>query len=326
MSSKVSFIAEFCQNHNGDFHILEKMVKSAALAGAQYGKIQHIYANNLSFRPEFESIPKSLGDIPLSQRPYSQEYDRLKSLELSEEQIKNFIKICFDNGLEPMTTCFAREHVHRIKELGFSVVKIASYDCASFQMLREMSKVYDKIILSTGATFNDEIEHAVNILNDKLFALMHCVTIYPTPDNMANLSRLSWLKSLATSIGYSDHSKFDPGMDPLQSMAAIFLGAQFIERHYTILHSKDTKDGVVSIDENGLKLLRDFSNLSSGDQADYLERKHPNWRILLGTNNRELSKLELANRYYYRGRFVSRRKGFDNPMFGVFNWEETPLS
>ena len=86
----------------------------------------------------------------------------------------------------------------KIYNLGFRNVKVASYDCSSFQLLRELSEKFDELIISTGATFDDEIEKSVKILNKNKtkFTLLHCITLYPTPLNFLNLARIKFLKDL----------------------------------------------------------------------------------------------------------------------------------
>jgi sialic acid synthase SpsE len=64
-------------------------------------------------------------------RPYAQEYDRLKTLEINHDETLLFIKHCKENGLIPITTCFTRSHVEELAEVGFESIKVASYDCAS---------------------------------------------------------------------------------------------------------------------------------------------------------------------------------------------------
>ena len=75
----VKLIAEFCQNHNGDFNLLAKMVEKASLSGASYGKMQNIFADTITYRPQFEHGLIEDGVIKAIKRPYSDEYKRLKA-------------------------------------------------------------------------------------------------------------------------------------------------------------------------------------------------------------------------------------------------------
>jgi len=317
-------IAEFCQNHNGNFELLKKMIGAASEAGATHGKMQTIFADTISYRPQFEEGLIQEEKIKSIKRPFLNEYARLKSLEISSKDTEKFIKICRESGLVPMTTCFVREHVVNLAELGFNSIKVASYDCASFPLLKELIKNFEEIIVSTGATFDDEVIHAAEILKKTNFSFLHCVTLYPTPINEMHMARMNWLRSFTPSVGYSDHSLVsETGL--LGSKAALALGANLIERHFTILPPEKTKDGPVSINKNQLHELYNFSKLSVSDRIIKLDDDDPEWRIVIGEKDRKLSDDELLNRDYYRGRFASKRKETVTGDRMIFNWEETPL-
>lgn len=319
----VNVIAEFCQNHNGDMTVLSEMVHAAAECGASVGKIQTIFADNLAYRPEFEAGVEVDGQTRVIKRPYQAEYDRLKDLELDFDAHAAFVEKCGEHGLAPMTTCFAREHIQEIKKAGFRQVKVASYDCASYPMLRELKDQFDGLVVSTGASYDDEIVTAVRTLGDYPYSLLHCVTIYPTPLEQVHLARLDFLRSLTGSVGFSDHSLVErDGITAAK--AAVYQGADIVERHFTILPATNTKDGPVSIGVHELEDLVRFSNLERDGQLEELESRHPDWRNCIGDKDRLLSHEELLNRGYYRGRFASRRPGYGAESM-IFNWERTLL-
>jgi sialic acid synthase SpsE len=317
-----SFIAEFCQNHNGDFELLKRMIESAAESGATHGKMQTIYADTLTYRPQFESGYIDNGVVKSIKRPYKNEYDRLKTLEISEEETYKFINICNQNNIIPMTTCFVRSHVKRLKEIGFRSIKVASYDCSSFPLLREVANTFDEIVVSTGASFDNEVTLASEILKSSNFSMLHCVTIYPTPIDQLHLSRMEWLKEIAPSVGFSDHSLVSQD-GVLASKIALALGANVIERHFTLLPSDQTKDGPVSINKQQLSELVMFSKLNSDDQISRLDGMDKNWRRAIGERSRNLTQEELLNRDYYRGRFGSERFPGCSKSSMVFNYEES---
>ncbi len=321
----VQLIAEFCQNHNGEYGVLERMVYAAAENGAQVGKIQTIFAHQVAFRPQFEEGHVRDGRTLAIKRPYASEYERLKGLEIDARGQERFVELCHKAGLVPMTTCFSRDSVNFIYERGFREVKVASYDCASFPLLRELKAKFDRILVSTGATFDDEIEHAAAVLAGADFAMLHCVTMYPTPLSESHLARMAYLRRLAPVVGYSDHSRADVD-GVIASKVAIHLGAQVIERHFTILGVADTRDGPVSITPAQLRDLHEFSRLSTDDQRAHLDEFHEDWRQCIGAERRDLTDGELLNRDYYRGRFASRRTGAEPGSRMIFNWEETPIA
>ena len=230
--NKVNIIAECCQNHNGDKEILKKMIHNAADNGADYVKIQAIRSKDLSFRERFEKGEvDETGKVLVIKRPYEQELERLAKLDLSLEEELWFVNECKIAGVSPMTTVFNRKSVNEVKNMGYDAIKIASYDCASIPLLKDVKDNWNKIFVSTGATFDNEIQSAVDVLKGSDFELLHCVTIYPTPLNELHLNRIKFLSKFTNKIGYSDHSK--PATTGLwASKIALAMGASNIERHW----------------------------------------------------------------------------------------------
>jgi len=318
-------IAEFCQNHNGNMDLLARMVEAAAKSGATHGKMQTILADNIAYRPQFEEGLVVEGETKSIKRPYAAEYERIKGLEVSQEDTLKFVDLCLQNGLVPMTTCFARAHAGDISQAGFKSVKVASYDCASFPMLRELAILFEEIVVSTGATFDDEVLQAASILKDKPFAFLHCVTLYPTPLEQMHLQRMQWLRSLAPRVGFSDHSLV--ARDGLiAAKAALTVGADIIERHFTILGPTESRDGPVSITPQHLAELASFAALDPIERIQHMDADHPGWKVMLGQQRRMLSDQELLNRDYYRGRFASPRPESKLGTRMIFNWEEIPIA
>ncbi len=320
----IKIIAELCQNHNGEIETLKKMLKAVANTGATHVKIQNIYAENLSFRPQFETGLSDNNNIKSIKRPYATEYKRLKKLELTKKEIEKFISLSNDFNLTPITTCFSRDNIQEIKKQGFKSIKVASYDCASFQMLRELKENFDEIIVSTGATYDDEIILASEILKDSDFSFLHCITIYPTPLEKLNLLRMNWLKKFSGKVGFSDHTLVREN-DIKASKLALAFGATIIERHFTILEEDMTKDGPVSINEQQLKELVEFSKLENSQQMKEINSWDIDLKKIMGNEVRSLSDEEILNRDYYRGRFASKRYKKNKPENMIFNWEEIKI-
>jgi sialic acid synthase SpsE len=184
-------------------------------------------------------------------------------------------------------------------------------------MIRVLADNFNELIISTGATFDYEIENTANYLNsmNKKFTFLHCITIYPTPLEYMNLKRMEYLKRFTQSVGLSEHSLVS--IDEVKaSIAAIYLGADTIERHFTVLPEEETRDGKVSIGKKHLKELVYFSKLTKNDQKEYIYKNVPEFEKMLGCDKRELTKEELLNRDYYRGRFCNKINGSQ-----IFNWE-----
>ena len=318
----VEVIAEFCQNHNGDRSVLEEMVYAAAEAGATFAKIQSMKADELTHRPRFdEGVTDQQGVVTTIKRPYDAEYRRLKPLDLEDDDHYRFIEWCGKAGIKPLTTVFSRSRVPFVASLGLEAVKVASFDCSSYALLRDLiGHRVPRLILSTGVTFDSEIEEAVRVVQGAELALLHCVSIYPTPLAEANLRRMDYLRRLCPVVGISDHS--NPEKDGVKlTAAAVLCGAQMVERHFTILPKDQTRDGPVSVNPVQLRELVRVSQLKTDELQSFVRAHVPEFEQMLGSETRALSHTEMLNRDYYRGRFASSRPGRE----WIYNWEDGPL-
>jgi N,N'-diacetyllegionaminate synthase len=303
-------IVELCQNHLGQRELLGRMIKEAAEAGADYVKGQIIFSEDLTFRERFENgFTEDNGVVKAIKRPYQAEFDRLKKLDLSEDDYKWFVDEAVKKKVLPLVTIFSRRRIESAAKLPWpeKTVKVASYDCASYAMIKELCDVFDHLIISVGATYDDEIAKTAAIVKDKgkKLTFLHCVTNYPNTLEMCNLARVNWLKKLSGQAGWSDHTKVErDGL--VAAKVALWLGADIVERHFTILPKDETKDGPVSINPQELRELKDFLLLSRKEQGKIIEKEIPEWQKLVGYEERELTHKEMLNRDYYRGRFASK--------------------
>lgn len=317
----VKIIAEICQNHKGSRAMLQEMIAAAAEAGADYVKMQSIFSDDLTFRERFEEGKTDPdGTVQVIKRPYAAEKKRLAALDLTEDDHRYFIEECAARGVTPFTTVFARSRVPFAASLPWPVrmVKVASYDCASYPLLKDLCASFDHLVISSGAMEDDEIEKAAKLVKDagKELTLLHCVTSYPNTLDMCHLARMDWLRQFTQSVGWSDHTLVE--RDGIKAAkAAIALGAEWIERHFTILEKDQTKDGPVSIRPEHIKELRAFGNLPREEQMKIAKSEILDWDAVIGKAQRPLSHVERLNRDYYRGRFASK-KGEEV----VYNWEE----
>tara|TARA_B100000787_G_C16170503_1_gene286236 strand:- start:288 stop:1241 length:954 start_codon:yes stop_codon:yes gene_type:complete len=312
-------IAELCQNHNGDIKIVEEMVHAASESGADYAKIQSLHSSELTHRKRFDEGLVEGGKTKTIKRDYVSEYERLKKLDLEESDHVKFIDFCKKYNIKPLTTVFSLGKIEMVNKL-FNEVKISSFDCASHKLITEISKKnFDHIIVSTGATFNREIKKTCEILNkaNKKFTLLHCVSIYPTPIESANINRVNFLKKFNNRVGISDHSNPEINKNLIPAVA-FFLGVDCIEKHFTILDKDKTKDGPVSANPNQLKEIVNLSKSSKEDIKKYIDDNISDYKILLGSENRDMTDVELLNRDYYQGRFATKDK---NDKY-FFNWQE----
>ena len=311
-------IAEICQNHNGDPGLIKELVCAAKESGATYAKMQTIHSNQLTHRKRFDNGIFEGSKTKCIKRPYQDELKRLSSLDLTDKSIEIFLEACKDNKIEPMNTIFTRDVIKKTFKQGFKNIKLASFDCISNIMAEEILE-YDPslLIVSTGCSYKREIESMVKILkNAKKYALLHCISIYPTPLHEANLSRLDYLKSLVSSVGLSDHSNYETeGLSILKW--SVCKGIDYVERHFTILDKKETKDGVVSLNPEQMKEAVSICKWEDSEKLSFEDKNKDLIPTIIGNSNRELSDIELLNRDYYQGRFAS--KSLSNEL--IFNWD-----
>lgn len=306
-------IVELCQNHLGDRDRLSRLLDAAAASGADYVKIQSIFSDDLTMRDQFEEGASSAdGQVLAIKRPFAAEKARLSKLNLTIDDHYWFIERCQALGVTPMTTIFSRHRIPTIGSLPWPerIIKVASYDCASWPMLEELARYFDRFIISTGASFDDEIAVTAGLMKQlrKDHTFLHCVTSYPNTIEMCHLSRMNWLRMLSTEVGWSDHTLVS--RDGIKaSLVAIMLGADWIERHFTLSANDETKDAPVSINPDQLRELDRFRRFSKEQQTEYVNREIPNWQHFLGEPQRSMTSAERLNRDYYRGRFASPSGG-----------------
>ena len=281
MSRGMKFIAEMCQNHNGDMDLLETMVVDAAKNGADICKIQTIEAKHLIYWKEFEDF-----------RPYEKEYERLKSLELSIDDEKKFVAICRQNKVEPMTTIFEHRAHKRFNDVGYKLMKISGYSAQKvLPSIKHFN--FEHLYISTSSMTYREIEWLTKQLKLNLpyrnYTLLNCTCVYPTPLEKLNLQNIEFYRKHfgIKNVGLSDHT--NPYEDNLlSSKLAIYQGIDVLERHFTILGKDETRDGKVSITPDMLSELKRFSMLSPKEQYEEIN---------------ELNETQKFNHHYYRNRF-----------------------
>ena len=142
--------------------------------------------------------------------------------------------------------------------MGVSAFKIGSGECNNYPLIDFISKYKKPIILSTGMNDLNNIKKSVNIIkkNKCPLAILHCVSLYPTPYSKLNLNRISEIKKKFKKIpvGLSDHSIGIHG-----SLAAVSMGANIIEKHFTSSKKWKGPDIPISIDKYQLTDLKNFA-------------------------------------------------------------------
>lgn len=275
----VEVIAEIGENHGGDILKARAMIRHAAWAGADTVKFQSY--NEQCVRK----------DDP--------ERDWFLQVALSDADHLRLKEVAMDSNVKLLSSPFSRERADfLVKELGLRELKIASCMMYNEVFLKHInSLVMDcglkRVYLSTGMATLSEVQSALGWLCDvSEIVLMHCVSLYPCPENLVNLKAMERLKvsggaesMQSYAVGYSDHTI---GIDAC--VAAVALGAQVIEKHFTFdKKAKSGTDHVLSADEE--------------DLAEMVKRIRK-VEAMLGTGVKEPCKEEIKIKEFLKRRFI----------------------
>ena len=250
-SNKVFIIAEAGVNHNGSIDLAKKLIDVASNAGADAVKFQSFKAENLATKNAHKAMyQKETTNIEESQ------FDMLKKLELSTEMHKELISYCRNKKIIFLSSPFDHESIELLEDLGLEIFKIPSGEITNLPYLRHIGKLDRKIILSTGMSNIDEVKNALDILinsgtKKENITVLHANTEYPTPMEDVNLRAMVTIgKELDIKFGYSDHTL---GIEV--DIAAVAMGANCIEKHFTLDCNMEGPDHKASLEPNELKAM-----------------------------------------------------------------------
>lgn len=247
--NKVFVIAEAGVNHNGDITLAKQLVDVAVVAGADAVKFQTFKAEKLVCKnAEKADYQKETTNQAESQ------LEMLKKLELTEEMHNQLIDYCKEKGILFLSTPFDVDSVDYLIELGIEIIKIPSGEITNYPYLRKIAQTGKKVILSTGMSSLEEVREAVAVLEEygnKDVVVLHCNTEYPTPFEDVNLKAMLTMRDeLGIEVGYSDHTL---GIEI--PIAAVAMGAQIIEKHFTLDKTMDGPDHKASLEPHELKAM-----------------------------------------------------------------------
>ena len=235
-------IAEAGLNHNGDFDTALALIKKARECGADAVKFQTFSAKKL-ISSNVPVYKKSSGG------PQSQ-LERFEMLEFSSEQWSQLSQASKDEGIYFLSTPFDKDSVDMLDPM-VDTYKVSSGDITNYILLRYIAKKGRKVIVSTGASDLNEIDKVFDIFAHDKIILLHCVSLYPTPADKANLLSIKFLKDrYKCPVGYSDHT-----IGPDISLAAAAMGADIIEKHFTLSKDQEGGDHALSADPDELRGL-----------------------------------------------------------------------
>ena len=238
----VTIIAEAGVNHNGSLEMAKEMARVAKECGADIVKYQtavpELVVSKFAEKAEYQ---KQTTDAAESQ------LEMIRKLHFSFEAHKELKEYCDSIGIQYLSAPFDVPSVKFLGTLGLPLLKIPSGEITNLPYLEAVAALKTPVLLSTGMSTLDEITDALGVLDDggcPEVTILHCNTQYPTPYEDANLTAMIELyDQFGLPVGLSDHT---PGWEC--DVAATVLGAQVIEKHFTLDKSLPGPDQKASLD------------------------------------------------------------------------------
>ena len=244
-------IAEIGINHNGDLEVAKKLIDAASLAGCDAVKFQK-RTPELCVPPEQREIPR---ETPWGVMTYMEYRYRT---EFGQEEYAEIDRYCAEKDIAWFASCWDEKSVDFIE--GFEPVcyKIASASLTDEVLLSRLQSTGRPLILSTGMSTAEQIRATVSRLGLDKLLLAHSTSTYPCKPEELNLRMVQTLQEeFDCPIGYSGH---EVGLQT--TLAAVVLGATFVERHITLDRAMWGSDQAASVEPWGLmRLVRDIRTI-----------------------------------------------------------------
>lgn len=234
MINDMLFILDMANNHQGDIEHGLRIVEEAA--NIQTAKPYCRIAVKLQYRQLATFISKSYQGQNYQPNASNWKYvNRFKSTELSPDELLRLVEAIKNAGMPCIVTPFDEPSVQLCREHAVDILKVASCSANDWSLLRAVSDAQKPVIASTGGHGLRQIDKLVNFFEHRSVSqltLMHCVSVYPTPLEQANLSFLKKMqRRYKQPIGYSGHE------NPTEvriAQAAVACGCKVLERHFGV--------------------------------------------------------------------------------------------
>jgi N-acetylneuraminate synthase len=247
-SDPAFIVAELGINHNGEMSIARDLISAAASAGANAVKFQKRTPElcvPVDQRLKERETPWGL--MTYMDYRYRMEFDRNQYIEL--------MSFAHEFNLEFFATPWDEESLKFLIDIGVPCIKIASASLTDLNLISESAASGLPVIISTGMSTMENIVAAAKILEGHQHIIAHSTSTYPCPVEELNLSMIDVLKKQFNCIvGYSGH---ESGVST--TVAAVVLGAKYIERHLTLDRAMWGSDHAASLEPQGFtRLVRDI--------------------------------------------------------------------
>jgi len=248
----VYIIAEIGINHNGSLEIAKRLIDEAVIAGCDAVKFQ-------KRTPEL-CTPKDQWhverDTPWGRMTY---INYRHMVELGYDEYEAIDGYCREKGIDWFVSCWDEVAVDFMEQFNPGVYKFASASLTDHSLIAKVRKTGRPYILSTGMSTMDEIRDAIDKFGTDNLMIAHSTSAYPCPPQELNLRMIDTLMDMypETPVGYSGH---ETGL--ATTVAAVALGARFVERHFTLDRAMWGSDHAASVEPQGMqKLVRDVRDI-----------------------------------------------------------------
>jgi N-acetylneuraminate synthase len=247
--NKCSIISEIGINHNGSLDIAKKLIDVSVLAGCDYVKFQKRTPDICV--PEHQK--NKIRETPWGEMTY---LDYKKKIEFEKKEYDEIFAYCKDRNIECFASVWDVDSSRFMREYT-NIAKIPSALISDLELCRHVRKNFDKLIISTGMSTEEEIEKCITTCNPDV--IMHTNSCYPSPVAELNLNYILYLKDKwpNAEIGYSGH---EYGL--VTTFAATAMGANWVERHVTLDRTMWGSDQLASVEPHGLlKLVKGIRDI-----------------------------------------------------------------
>lgn len=248
----VYIIAEIGINHNGSLELAKKLIDGALFAGCDAVKFQ-------KRTPEL-CVPKDQWELE-RETPWGRisyiEYRR--KVEFGFEEYLEIDCYCKEKGIDWFASPWDETAVEFLEKFKPVIYKLSSASLTDHPLLKKVRATGKPMILSTGMSTIEEIEETVQLIGKENLLIAQSTSTYPCAIEELNINVIKTYKEKfpGVQIGYSGH---ETGLAP--TLAAVTLGASFVERHITLDRAMWGTDQAASVEVNGmLKLVRDIRDI-----------------------------------------------------------------
>tara|TARA_Y100000593_G_scaffold79056_1_gene146937 strand:- start:2817 stop:3689 length:873 start_codon:yes stop_codon:yes gene_type:complete len=254
----VYFIAEVGQNHQGDIKIAKKLVDSLKDLPVSCIKTAKRDIDTCLSEEQKNMIydnPNSFG------RTY---YEHRKALEFSKDEFIEFKEYVENAGFDFISSYTDLNSLDFLSDIGITGLKIASQRITDIKLLEATANSNLPVIISTGMSNINDVDTAVKMLSNNEKYVLQCTSTYPCPEDELNLNVIPMYKKrygeMINGVGFSGHH-----VGVAADVGAYMLGAEIIERHYTLERTMKGTDHIGSLEKRGLEYILNY--ISQVEQA-----------------------------------------------------------